>query len=147
MTTDQKLIKNKLGLLELASYLNNVSEACWTMGYSRDTFYRVKHAYETGGMEALREKSRRVPNHKNRVSEEVEQAVLDLALSDPSKSQKRASDELRQQGVFISPAGIGCVWLRHGLETFKKRLKALEEHVARTGEVLTEEQLRALEKA
>ncbi len=41
MTTDQKLIRNKLGLLDLASYLKNVSEACRVMGYSRDTFYRV----------------------------------------------------------------------------------------------------------
>lgn len=44
MTTEEKLIKNKLVLLELANYLKNVSEACWVMGYSRDTFYRAKRA-------------------------------------------------------------------------------------------------------
>jgi transcriptional regulator of acetoin/glycerol metabolism len=49
VTRDQKLIKNKLGLLELASYLGNVSQACKTLGYSRDTFYRVKNAFEDGG--------------------------------------------------------------------------------------------------
>lgn len=147
MTTEQKLIKNKLGLLELSTYLNNVSEACRVMGYSRDTFYRVKKAYEEGGLEALKEKSRRVPNHKNRIAEDVEKAVLDIALDDPSLGQKRASSTLRQRGVFISPAGVRCVWLRHGLEKFSKRLKALEEHVAKTGCVLTEEQLRALERA
>jgi hypothetical protein len=31
MTTEEKLIKNKLGMLELASYLQNVSEACRVM--------------------------------------------------------------------------------------------------------------------
>ena len=75
MTTEEKLIKNKLGLLELANYLKNVSEACRVMGYSRDTFYRVRTAYEEGGIEALKEKSRRKPNIRNRVSEEVEEAV------------------------------------------------------------------------
>ncbi len=147
MTTAEKLIKNKLGLLELANYLKNVSEACRVMGYSRDTFYRVKKAYEEGGIEALREKSRRVPNVKNRVSEEVEKAVVEIALEEPAYGQKRVSDELRRRGVFISPAGVRCVWLRHDLETFQKRLKALEEHVAKTGTVLTESQLKAMEKA
>ena len=147
MTVQQKLIKNKMELLELASYLGNVSEACRAMGYSRDTFYLVKNAYDAGGMEALMEKSRRKPNLRNRVDPEVEQAVLDLALEDPSMGQKRASNELRERGVFISPAGVRSVWLRHGLERFEKRLKALEEHVAKTGAVVTEAQLRAMEKA
>jgi transposase InsO family protein len=147
MTTAEKLIKNKLGLLDLANYLKNVSEACRVMGYSRDTFYRVKKAYEEGGIEALKEKSKSKANVKNRVSEEVEQAVLELALEDPSLGQKRVSDTLRQRGIFISAAGVRCVWLRHNLEVFQKRLKALEEHVAKTGEVLTDAQLRAMQKA
>ena len=147
MTTQQKLIKSKMGLLELASFLQNVSEACRVMGYSRDTFYRVKKAYEEGGLEALHEKTRRKPCIKNRVPEEVEKAVVELALEDPSLGQKRASHTLRQGGIFISPAGVRCVWLRHGLETFKKRLASLEKLVAETGRVLTENQLRAMEKA
>jgi transposase InsO family protein len=147
MTTEEKLIKNKLGLLELATYLKNVSEACRVMGYSRDTFYRVRKAYEEGCIEALHEKNRHSPNLRNRVAEHVEQAVVALALEDPSLGQKRVSDTLRQREIFISPAGVRCVWLRHDLETFQKRLKALEAHVARTGEVVTEAQLKALEKA
>lgn len=147
MTVQQKLIKNKMGLLELASYLGNVSEACRAMGYSRDTFYRVKNAYDAGGMDALMEKSRRKPNLRNRVDPEVEKAVVDLALEDPSMGQKRAANELRERGVFISAAGVRGVWLRHGMERFEKRLKALEEHVAKTGSVVTEAQLRAMEKA
>jgi hypothetical protein len=147
MTTDQKLIRNKLGLLDLANYLKNVSEACRVMGYSRDTFYRVKNAYEDGGLEALKEKSKRIPNLRNRIPEDVETAILDITLEDPSMGQKRVSDELRRRGVFVSAAGVRCVWLRHGLERFQKRLKALEVHVAKTGHVLTEAQLKAMEKA
>ena len=117
MTTEEKLIKNKLGLLELANYLKNVSEACRVMGYSRDTFYRVRKAYEDGGIEALKEKSRRKPNVKNRISEDVENSVVQMAYEQPAYGQKRVSDELRQKGIFISAAGVRCVWLRHGLQT------------------------------
>lgn len=77
----------------------------------------------------------------------VEQAVVDLALEDPSLGQKRVSDTLRQREIFISAAGVRCVWVRHNLETFSKRLKVLEAHVAQTGAVLTEPQLNAMERA
>ena len=147
MSHEEKLIRSKLGLLELGSYLQNVSQACKVMGYSRDTFYRVKHAYDAGGLEALFEQNRRKPNHKNRVPEELESAAIAIALENPSFGQKRASDELRHQGKFISAGGIRCVWLRHNLETFEKRLSHLESYVAKSGEVLTESQLHALSRA
>jgi transposase InsO family protein len=117
------------------------------MGYSRDTFYRVKKAYDEGGVEALKEKTRRKPNRRNRVSEEIERAVVDLAIDNPALGQKRAANELRKREIFISGAGVRCVWMRHNMETFKKRLKALEEHAAKSGGVLTETQLQALERA
>ena len=133
MTTQQKLIKSKMGLLDLASYQHNISEACRVMGCSRDTFYRVRKAYEAGGVEALTERTRPKPCTKNRVPEEVEKAVMDLALEDPSQGQKRASDTLRQKGIFISPAGVRGVWLRHDLEIFKKPLAALESWLPTPG--------------
>ena len=143
---NQPAIKHKLGLLELADQLRNVSRACKLMGVSRDTFYRVQTAYEDGGIDALLAKSKKAPNPKNRVEEHVEQAILDITLENPAKGQLRVSNDLRLKGVFVSSSGVRSVWQRHNLETFKKRLKALEEHVAKTGEVLTEDQLRALEK-
>ena len=98
-------------------------------------------------MEALKEKSRRKPNYKNRAPDEVEEAVVAFAFENPAFGQKRASDELRKRGVFVSPAGARCIWLRHDLETFQKRLKALEEKVRETSVVLTETQVAALERA
>lgn len=51
--TNEKIIKNKVGLLNLARELNNVSRACKIMGLSRETFYGYQKAVEEGGIENL----------------------------------------------------------------------------------------------
>ena len=145
-SVQQKVIKHKIGLLNLAAELGNVSRACKVMGFSRDTFYRYQAAVEAGGVEALIDANRRKPNIKNRVEEATEVAVTAFALEQPAFGQVRVSNELRKRGIFVSPSGVRSVWLRQNLESFKKRLSALEKHVAETEVVLTEAQVQALEK-
>lgn len=144
--TTNSIIKHKVGLLNLAEELQNVSKACKVMGVSRDTFYRYQEMAEQGGVDALINRSRRVPNLKNRVDEVTEKAVIDYAIEFPAYGQVRASNELRKQGVFVSPSGVRSIWLRNDLENFRKRLKALEDKVATDGIILTESQVVALEK-
>ncbi len=85
--TSEKVIKHKVGLLNLAQELGHVSKACQMMGLSRDTFYRYKSAVEEGGVEALFEKSRRKPNLKNRIDPTIEAAVLAHALEEPATAR------------------------------------------------------------
>ena len=110
MTTQQKIIKNKIGLLGLAKHLGNVSQACKVFGFSRDNFYRFKQLYDNGGEEALQELNRRKPNLKNRVEEYVEK---------PAFGQQRVSNELKKEGILVCPASVRNIWIRYDLKTFK----------------------------
>lgn len=147
MTALTQSIKRKLSLLQLAEELGNVSKACRIMGYHRDTFYEVRRAFQVGGVAALVEEKRgpRHP-HPNRVAPEVEEKILDYALSFPTHGPQRVSNELRLAGTEVGPSGVRGVWSRHGIETRYKRLMRLEHHAQGDTIVLSENQIRLLER-
>lgn len=144
--TNEKIIKNKVGLINLAQELGNISKACKIMGYSRETFYRYQEAVEKGGVEALLEKTRRKPNLENRVDEAIERRVVAYAIDFPTHGQLRTSNELRKEGVIVSASGVRSIWLRNNLANKKQRLILLEKKMADEGFILTEAQVAALEK-
>jgi transposase len=125
--------QERLRLLKLAEQLGNVARACAIVGYSRDSFYRFKAAYTAGGEAALQAISKHRPILKNRVAREIEAAVLELAAGCPRWGKARVAKELRRDGLAISPAGVRCVWLRHGLETARKRVRALGTEMVPAG--------------
>lgn len=147
MTTDQKVARRKLSLLELASELQNVSKACQVMGYSRQQFYEIRRNFQTYGTQGLMD---RLPGakspHPNRVDEKIEQAILDHSLKHPTHGPVRMAQELALQGVQVSSGGVRGVWSRHDLLTHDKRLLRLEQHVSKQKTELTEQQIRALER-
>jgi transposase InsO family protein len=147
MTTDKKVARRKLSLLELASDLGNVSKACRVMGYSRQQFYEIRRNFQTFGAEGLLD---RLPGargpHPNRVAAEIEQAILDHALAHPCHGPMRVAQELVLKGLQVSSGGVRGVWQRHGLLTKHDRLLRLEKATAERKLSLSDEQVRLLER-
>lgn len=147
MTQQQYIIRRKLNIVDLGATLGNISEACRRLNVSRSHYYDIKNAIQEEGLDGLLEKSRKAPRVGNRVAPEVETKVLEYSLQYPTHGQVRVENELKQKGIQVSAGGVRGIWIRHGIQTKALRLKWLEESVAKTGMVLTESQVQALESA
>lgn len=147
MTTDEKVARRKLSLLELAKDLQNVSKACKVMGYSRQQFYEIRRNYQTFGSEGLLDKlpGPRGP-HPNRVSEEIEEAILAHSLKYPTHGPVRVAQELALEGIQVSSGGVRGVWSRHDLLTRHDRLLRLERTTREQKIELNNEQIQLLER-
>lgn len=147
MTTVNKVARRKLSMLELAGELGNVSKACKIMGYSRTQFYEIRRNYQTYGADGLID---RLPGakspHPNRVSDEIEKAVLDYSLKHPSHGCLRVAQDLMLSGINVSSGGVRGVWSRHNLLQKHQRFLRLEQSIKGKKIDLTEDQIRALER-
>ena len=124
MTTDQRIARRKLSLLELAQDLGNVSRACKLVGYSRQQFYEIRRNYQTYGAAGLVDKVKGPRNpHPNRVAPEIEEAILGHALEHPTHGPMRVAHELALRGLQVSSGGVRGVWSRHDLLTGTSRLR------------------------
>lgn len=147
MTAEEKVARRKLSLLQLAAELDNVSKACRVMGYSRQQFYEIRRNFQVYGADGLLD---RLPGckgpHPNRVSEEVEQAILDYGFEQPSHGCLKVAQQLALRGVVVSSSGVRGVWQRHDLVTKHERLLRLEKEAAKRKLELTEDQIQLLER-
>ena len=146
LKVEDDTVRSKLALLQLADELNSVTKACDIMGYSRDSYYRFKKLYDSGGELALRNLDRRKPMLKNRTSPEVEKEVVEIALDYPNYGQEKVARLLQARDIKISASGVRAIWKRHDLESKNKRLKALHAKVAQDQRKLTDEQRCSIEK-
>lgn len=147
MTATGHSTRRKLSLLQLAEELGNVSNACKLMGYHRGTFYKVKLAFQIGGVATLVEQKHGPRNqHPNHVAADIEQRILDFSLQQPTRGPQYVANQLRLDNVNVSAGGVRGVWLRHDIETRHKRLMRLERHARQQTFVLSEAQIKLLER-
>jgi transposase InsO family protein len=147
MTAKNKIAQGRLSLLQLAERLNNVTEACKRRGISRSQFYEYKRAFQQKGFDGLKDRLP-IPNscpHETPV--EVKEKVIAKSIEHPKWGQAHVSDQLRLQGISVSPSTVRNIWMREGIETRYKRILRLEEELHGKGIELTEEQVRLIEKA
>lgn len=146
MSTTEKLIKARMGMLALAEQLNNISSACRQAGISRSHYNEIKEAFEKFGAEGLAPRTRRKPRMPNQTPPELETQILEMTERYPVYSYLRISDQLKLIGVGVLPSTVRVVWQRHGLTLRIQRLLWLEQKTAACGGILTERQIRLLQK-
>ena len=122
MTSQEQLIRARIGILAMAAELKNVARACQLAGVSRSQFYAMKKAYETYGKEGLAPRVRRKPTMPNRTPVPIEEEILLRTHSNPTISYLRLAGNMKSEGITVTPTMVRYVWQRHGLSTRSARL-------------------------
>jgi transposase len=147
MTAEMKIAHTRMTLLQLAERLRNVSEACRRRGISRSQFYEYKRAFQEKGLDGLKDQLPIPKSFPNEMPAEVKEKVITISIEHPAWGPLKVSDNLRLEGVSVSPSTVRNIWVKEGLETKYKRILRFEEERNGTDIELTEEQIRLLEKA
>jgi hypothetical protein len=139
MTTQDQLMRARLGILAMAAELKNVARACKLVGMSRSQFYAMKKAYETYGKEGLAPRVRRKPEMPNRTPAQMEAQILLQTSGNPIVSYIRLAASMKLQGICVSPTMVRYVWQRHGLSVRSARLRWVKRQNGQSGERESEE--------
>lgn len=142
-----KIARQRLGVLELAEALGNVSQACKARGMSRSQFYEFKRRFQTHGIEGLKDLPPVHKTHPWTTPDDIVERVIETSLANPSWGCGRISDTLRLTGVSVSKVTVHKILSKHGMRTIYERLFILEEKASRQPIKLSAEQIRLIEKA
>jgi len=147
MTAEKKIAHHRLTLLQVAERIRNVSEACRRHGVSRSQFYEYKRAFQERGLDGLIDRLPIPKSFPNETPPEIREKIITVSLLHPAWGPLRLSDQLRLEGITVSPSTVRNLWLKEGMETKYKRLLRLEEEKNGQDVELTAEQIRLIEKA
>ena len=144
---ENRPVRKRLGVLELAKKLGNVSEACRRRGASRSQFYEYQRRFQTLGLKGLVDRPTIHKSHPQTTPPEVVRKIRDLALARPAHGCYRLSDLLQSTGVSVSGVTIQKILNRRGMGTQSERLLRLEEMATYAQIQPNQEQSAAVEKA
>jgi hypothetical protein len=147
MKAEEKVARQRLSVLELAETLGNVSEACRQRGMVRSQFYEYKKRFQEQGLAGLKDLPPIPKDHPFTTAPEVVGRILALSMDHPSWGCVKLSDWLKLQGIFVSSPTIQNILIKHDLGQKYQRLLELERRHLQEGLALTEEQVKAIEKA
>jgi hypothetical protein len=147
MNAEDKLIRQRLSVLELAQTLGNVSEACRQRGVSRTQFYEYKRRFQTHGLEGLKDLPPIHHSHPFTTPPEIAERILAMSLDNPGWGCVRLSDQLKLEGISVSSPTIQNILIKHKMGSKYERLLKLEQQAAEQAIELTAEQIAQIEKA
>jgi transposase len=122
VTPAEIIYQRRIAVLDHAQRTGNVAEACRIFGISRKTYYVWKNAADRYGLEALVPKARRSPQMPDATPTHVIEALLTLAVLQPTIGCRQYADRLLDQGFSISKSTVQKHLVAHAMGTRAQRL-------------------------
>jgi Homeodomain-like domain/Integrase core domain len=147
MSTEEKIARSRLSVLELSYILGNVRAACHQHGMTPTQFDAYQQCYQQYGIEGLKDLP---PIHQlspQTIPPKVVEQILAIRLAQPAWSSDTISVYLTQQGMTISEPTVQDILLQHGRGSKEEQIQQHEQRALDEGIVLTAEQMHMMEQA
>ncbi len=138
VTRDEIILQRRARVLELAAELNNISEACRTIGVSRTRFYEWQRLAQDYGLDALLPKERRKPQLPNATPTHVVNDLLAIAVIEPTIGCRQYADRLGERGISIGKTTVQKILNDHHLGRRAQRVARAAAIAAQTTGLITE---------